>query len=127
MIEGRGKMRHFIFTLLLLFLSSLTLVDASQTKKNPVKFPIKSSTQQIQILQNTFRQEMLDNFSALSMMTKKEKSAVKKAHIFTVVIDAGHGGKDSGALGSHGIEEKKVVLAIAKKLAKEINRSPHLH
>jgi N-acetylmuramoyl-L-alanine amidase len=33
-----------------------------------------------------------------------------------VVIDAGHGGEDPGALGPHGIREKTVVLAIAKEL-----------
>ena len=33
-----------------------------------------------------------------------------------VVIDAGHGGEDPGALGPYGIREKTVVLAIAKEL-----------
>lgn len=33
-----------------------------------------------------------------------------------VVIDAGHGGEDPGALGPFGIREKTVVLAIAKEL-----------
>ena len=35
----------------------------------------------------------------------------------TVVIDPGHGGKDTGAVGPHGVREKDVALAIAKKLA----------
>ncbi len=34
-----------------------------------------------------------------------------------IVIDAGHGGKDSGAVGPNGLLEKDVSLAIAKKLA----------
>ena len=33
-----------------------------------------------------------------------------------IVIDAGHGGKDSGAIGKNGLMEKTVVLDIAKKL-----------
>jgi|GEM_PF-1857945 len=41
-----------------------------------------------------------------------------------VVIDPGHGGKDPGATGPRGTHEKKVVLAIAKKLQKEINSYP---
>lgn len=42
-----------------------------------------------------------------------------------VAIDAGHGGDDPGALGS-GIQEKMVVLSIAKKLANYINSSPSM-
>lgn len=39
-----------------------------------------------------------------------------------VVIDAGHGGKDFGALGVHGLREKDVNLAIALKLGKELQQ-----
>ncbi len=39
-----------------------------------------------------------------------------------VVIDAGHGGKDPGALGSQGEQEKVVALAIARLLAQKLNR-----
>ena len=38
-----------------------------------------------------------------------------------VVIDAGHGGEDPGAIGRGGAREKDVVLAIAKKLAADVN------
>jgi len=34
-----------------------------------------------------------------------------------VVIDPGHGGEDPGALGTTGVHEKDIVLAVAKKLA----------
>ena len=37
-----------------------------------------------------------------------------------VVIDAGHGGKDTGAIGSHGVREKDVSLAIAKRLEQRL-------
>ncbi|OUR73438.1 N-acetylmuramoyl-L-alanine amidase [Methylophaga sp. 41_12_T18] len=39
-----------------------------------------------------------------------------------IAIDAGHGGQDSGALGKRGTKEKDVVLAIAKKLAKLVDK-----
>ena len=41
-----------------------------------------------------------------------------------VVIDAGHGGEDPGAIGNYGTHEKDVVLQIARELHKEINRQP---
>ncbi|MCY1078053.1 N-acetylmuramoyl-L-alanine amidase [Archangium lansingense] len=37
-----------------------------------------------------------------------------------VVIDAGHGGHDTGAIGRKGTKEKDVTLAIAQKLAREL-------
>lgn len=41
-----------------------------------------------------------------------------------VAIDAGHGGKDPGAIGHGGTREKTVVLEIARELADRINREP---
>jgi N-acetylmuramoyl-L-alanine amidase len=38
-----------------------------------------------------------------------------------VVIDAGHGGEDPGAIGPGGVREKDVVLAIARKLKDKID------
>jgi N-acetylmuramoyl-L-alanine amidase len=35
-----------------------------------------------------------------------------------IVIDVGHGGKDSGAIGRNGIQEKGVVLSIANEILK---------
>lgn len=43
---------------------------------------------------------------------------------FVVVIDAGHGGKDSGARGPQGTLEKDVTLAIALRLAAQIQTQP---
>jgi len=41
-----------------------------------------------------------------------------------VAIDAGHGGEDPGAIGRRGTKEKKIVLAIARNLAKLVNKQP---
>lgn len=41
-----------------------------------------------------------------------------------VAIDAGHGGQDVGAIGPSGTYEKDIVLAVARELARLINRQP---
>lgn len=41
----------------------------------------------------------------------------------TVVIDAGHGGIDPGAIGPGGIQEKDITLAVALELEKLLNRA----
>ena len=43
--------------------------------------------------------------------------------ISRIVIDAGHGGKDPGAVGKRGLREKDVTLKIAKMLKKKLEKS----
>ncbi|MEO8412376.1 MAG: N-acetylmuramoyl-L-alanine amidase [Ginsengibacter sp.] len=44
----------------------------------------------------------------------------------TVVIDAGHGGEDNGAIASNGVKEKDINLSIAKKIA-ALNSNDHIN
>ena len=46
----------------------------------------------------------------------------KRDGIHLIVIDAGHGGKDPGAIGPNNIKEKTVALQMAKKLAEQLRR-----
>ncbi len=41
-----------------------------------------------------------------------------------IAIDAGHGGRDPGAVGRRGTKEKDIALQIAKRLRKRIDRHP---
>ncbi len=43
-----------------------------------------------------------------------------------VAIDAGHGGKDTGAIGVGGLKEKDVTLALARELKRQIDRLPNM-
>ena len=41
-----------------------------------------------------------------------------------IAVDAGHGGKDPGAHGPTGAQEKKITLAVARELSKQIDAEP---
>ncbi len=57
---------------------------------------------------------------------KKTQTAGKPAKLrdLVIAIDAGHGGEDSGARGKRGTHEKDVALAIARRLAKLVEKEP---
>jgi N-acetylmuramoyl-L-alanine amidase len=61
---------------------------------------------------------------ALTRTTIKTISSRQKARDIVIAIDAGHGGDDPGAVGPNGVKEKDVVLAIARKLKKLVDREP---
>lgn len=46
------------------------------------------------------------------------------ARLATIVIDAGHGGEDPGAIGHHGSREKNITLMIAKRLKALVDEEP---
>ena len=50
--------------------------------------------------------------------------SLPKANPYVIAIDAGHGGKDPGAIGKRGVKEKNVTLAVATQLAKYVNSNP---
>jgi N-acetylmuramoyl-L-alanine amidase len=54
----------------------------------------------------------------------KQKVLLKIPPII-VAIDAGHGGKDPGAIGPTGLQEKQVTLAISQRLATLLKKDPH--
>ncbi len=68
----------------------------------------------------------------IQTVKKKSKSKPKIApktprkRGIVIAIDAGHGGIDEGAKGQNGTQEKHIVLAIAKKLAKLIDKHPNM-
>ncbi|KAF0283603.1 N-acetylmuramoyl-L-alanine amidase [Spiribacter roseus] len=53
--------------------------------------------------------------------TAVRRAPDQAAEPFVVAIDAGHGGKDPGAIGAAGTYEKGIVLSVARKLADRID------
>lgn len=59
---------------------------------------------------------------------EKPRQTVAEAgkRLAVVAVDAGHGGEDPGAIGAGGVYEKRVVLAIAKAVKKDLDAMPGL-
>ena len=57
----------------------------------------------------------------LHQAKRSTKAKVTKKRDVIIAIDAGHGGKDPGAIGRRGTHEKLITLQIAKQLEKSIN------
>ncbi len=70
--------------------------------------------------------DMRDKKSSDSQRLRVKKTVTdhKSRRDIVVFIDPGHGGEDPGAIGSSGVREKSVVLAIARKLKAQISRQP---
>ncbi len=51
----------------------------------------------------------------------KKEGAVYLKQIQTVMLDAGHGGKDPGAIGKYGLQEKDVVLDMVRRIKNQLD------
>ena len=87
----------------------MVAVKAAESQKT-VEKPVKE-------LQPAAVKKTEPTLAAPTKVAKRDKGII-------VAVDAGHGGDDPGAHGQNGTEEKKVTLAIAKKLADFINKQP---
>ena len=63
------------------------------------------------------------NLSPTPIVTSQQQRLKQKKE-FTIAIDPGHGGRDPGAIGKKGTQEKDITLAVAKKMKTLINRTP---
>ena len=68
----------------------------------------------------------IDPLAALIKRTESSKDNGKVTRLATIVIDAGHGGEDPGALGRHGSREKDVTLSIARRLKALVDAEPNM-
>lgn len=83
-----------------------------------VKKPVQEKSSNLEII-NSIRQG--DNISEGLVLV--QNSPPDNVRISTIVIDPGHGGKDSGAVGKTGLLEKNVVLDISKRLRFALQRA----
>jgi len=65
-------------------------------------------------------QQKIDEGILLKIEVKKNKSLKNNIRDIIVAIDAGHGGKDPGAVSSNNVLEKDITLLIAKELQRTL-------
>jgi N-acetylmuramoyl-L-alanine amidase len=90
---------------------TLVLVDG---RPSHIAYPIDVS-QGMVVLPYSFKEQVFD--SLFREYYPERKLILKALKIKKVVIDAGHGGEDPGALGRGGLKEKDVNLDVARRLA----------
>jgi N-acetylmuramoyl-L-alanine amidase len=68
--------------------------------------------------------DLEDSDGGSSAVQTVSRSSNQSARDIIVAIDAGHGGEDPGSIGPSGMHEKRVVLEIAKRLARKVDSTP---
>jgi N-acetylmuramoyl-L-alanine amidase len=71
----------------------------------------------------------VDPLAALIAETEKRRPAAQDKPVMrlaTIVIDAGHGGEDPGAIGRRGSREKDITLTIARRLKALVDAEPNM-
>ncbi|MEK7275433.1 MAG: N-acetylmuramoyl-L-alanine amidase, partial [Candidatus Desantisbacteria bacterium] len=83
-----------------------------------VKSSLQEKSSNLEIAANIGQAANISDSFALA-----QNSPPDNVRIRTIVIDPGHGGKDSGAIGKTGLLEKNVVLDISKRLRFALQRA----
>ena len=108
------------------YVSSAKAKPTRTAKKTPVKQAKKAPAKRVKkraeaakkpVQKRVVTQEKTSIFSSLF---SKGSSGPRKS--YTIVVDAGHGGHDSGAIGAKRYYEKTVVLQIAKRVEKHLKK-----
>src|SRR3954462_12516471 len=60
--------------------------------------------------------------SSVEVPTPSAQSAQRTPGVHTIVIDPGHGGQETGAIGPGGVQEKDLTLELARELAAKLGR-----
>lgn len=91
----------------------------SNKKEDPLMALVQEFESRVPVKNNSHKQSGV-------LPTISDRNSRKLSKTYIVAIDAGHGGKDPGAIGPTGTREKDVTLAIARKLKISIDKEPNM-
>jgi N-acetylmuramoyl-L-alanine amidase len=87
-------------------------------------FYLRSDIERHEFYQNkNTREIVITLWAPLSKSVAKIKEVKSQWEIDTIVLDAGHGGKDPGTSGRNGTKEKTVVLDIVKRIGRLLTQN----
>ncbi len=91
--------------------------------KSEAKAPeAKANTAKAEPAKAADKKEATKDAAKTVTATKPKNETAGTREVKTIVIDPGHGGKDSGALGKNA-QEKDIVLAVSKLLKKDLEKA----
>ncbi|MFH0935465.1 MAG: N-acetylmuramoyl-L-alanine amidase [Candidatus Omnitrophota bacterium] len=96
---------------------ALVLLDGEPTR---LKYPVSLYKGMI-VVPSRFKEQVIDEL--FKEYRAKKETILPLRGIKRIVIDAGHGGNDPGAIGRSGLREKDVVLDIARRLSSILKSS----
>lgn len=103
-------------------LSLATGKESAPTSFNNSAQPILAPKNSAQPVQQDKPLKM--NTPAVASVPVKNKTMPKGTKQVVIAIDAGHGGKDPGAIGKNGYREKDVTLSVSRKLYDKLAADP---
>ncbi|HEY8095267.1 MAG TPA: N-acetylmuramoyl-L-alanine amidase, partial [Methylobacter sp.] len=98
--------------------------DRAETKTTADKMAAVKATESQKTVEKTVKEIQPVAVKKSASTPAVPTKVAKRDKGIIVAVDAGHGGDDPGAHGQNGTEEKRITLAIAKKLADLINKQP---
>lgn len=100
-------------------------VTAAKTTPAQPKKPIALTSQQLKQSAKSATTAALDNLNVVAVKPLSV-APFKGTKSLVVAIDAGHGGKDVGAISASGMLEKDLTLTMAKELKRQIDALPNM-
>lgn len=104
-------------------LEARILVGSSSARINGKAIEIKSVPvfyKGVVVVPTGFREEVIAKLIKIKIQKERPVSRLLTYPVSKVVIDAGHGGKDPGAIGRNGVKEKDITLDVARRLKGEL-------
>jgi N-acetylmuramoyl-L-alanine amidase len=92
-----------------------------------IAFQLRSEVDRHEFYQSYDPREIVITLrTPLSKSADRIKEVRSKWQLDTVVLDAGHGGKDGGATGRYGTKEKEITLDIVKRVGRLLEKNTHI-